>query len=98
MDRQRREYLDRMPITGERHPRLVLGQYIDRYNQQSAPDPAVAGMIPLTVPETGCLLAHPPPPGAAAYWLAWRRRHQARATWYRQRTWLARDTTIALVR
>ena len=60
--------------------------------------PADTGMIPLTVPEIGRLLAHPPPPGAAAYWLDWRRRHQARAAWYHQRTRLARDTEIALVR
>jgi hypothetical protein len=33
MDRQRRrEYLDRMLITGERHLRLVLSEYIDHYN------------------------------------------------------------------
>ena len=29
------------------------------------PPPADPGMIPLTVPETGRLLAHPPPPGAS---------------------------------
>jgi putative transposase len=28
----RRECLDRMPIAGERHRRLVLGEYIDHYN------------------------------------------------------------------
>ena len=28
----RRECLDRMLITGERHLRLVLGEYIDHYN------------------------------------------------------------------
>ena len=62
-------------------------------------------MIPLTVPETARLLAHPPPPGAAANWLAWRRRdwlawrrrHQALSAWYHQRTRLARHTTIAQV-
>jgi hypothetical protein len=59
--------------------------------------PADPGMIPLTVPETCRLLAHPPPPGAAGHWLDWRRRHQARAAWYHQRTRLARDTEIALV-
>jgi hypothetical protein len=32
----------------------------------------------------------------AAWWLDWRRRHQARARWYHQRTRLARDTAIAL--
>jgi putative transposase len=52
----RRECLDRMLTTGERHLRLVLGQYIDHYNlhrphralQQSPP----AGHL------------HPPAPGA----------------------------------
>ncbi len=28
----RRECLDRLLITGERHPRLVLGEYIDHFN------------------------------------------------------------------
>ena len=41
--------------------------------------PADPGMIPLTVPETGRLLGHPPPPGSAGHWLDWRRRHQARS-------------------
>ncbi len=59
------------------------------------PPPADPGMIPLTVPETGRLLSHPPPPGSAAHWLDWRRRHQARSGWHHQRTRLARDTQIA---
>ena len=54
------------------------------------PPPADLGMIPLTVPETGRLLSHPPPPGSAGHWLDWRRRHQARSRWYHQRTRLAR--------
>jgi len=61
------------------------------------PPPADPGMIPLTVPETGRLLAHPPPPQAATRWLDWRRRHQACSAWYHQRTRLARDE-IAQVR
>jgi SRSO17 transposase len=61
------------------------------------PRPAEFGMIPLTVPETGRLLARPPPPGSAGHWLDWRRRHQARSRWYHQRTRLARGTRIALV-
>jgi SRSO17 transposase len=61
------------------------------------PPPADPGMIPLTVPETGRLLSHPPPPSAAGRWLDWRRRHQARSAWYHQRTRLARDPEIALV-
>jgi SRSO17 transposase len=61
------------------------------------PPPADPGLIPLTVPETGRLLAHPPPPGAATHWLAWRRRHQAVSAWYHQRARLPRDAKIALV-
>jgi SRSO17 transposase len=60
------------------------------------PPPAEFGMIPLTVPETGRLLARPPPPGSAGHWLDWRRRHQARSRWYHQRTRLARKTGITL--
>jgi hypothetical protein len=59
--------------------------------------PADPGMIPLTVPEIGRLLARPPPPGAAGRWLNWRRRHQARSRWYHKRARLARDAEIALV-
>ncbi len=59
------------------------------------PPPADPAMIPLTVPETGRLLTHPPPPRAAGHWLNWRRRRQARSRWYHQRTRLTRE--IALV-
>src|SRR5207244_13551637 len=62
------------------------------------PPPANPGMIPLTVPETGRLLGHPPPPGSAGHWLDWRRRHQACSRWYHQRTRLARRLEITLVR
>jgi SRSO17 transposase len=62
------------------------------------PPPADPGMIPLTVPETGRLLTHPPPPRAAGHWLTWRRRHQARSRWYHQRTRLARDNEIIQVK
>jgi SRSO17 transposase len=54
------------------------------------PPPASPGMIPLTLAEIARLLAaqltRPAPPGHAAYWLTWRRRHQALARWYHQRT------------
>jgi hypothetical protein len=54
--------------------------------QKPPPDP---GMIPLTVPEIRRLLAalgaRPHPPGHAAHWLAWRRRHQARSRWFHKR-------------
>jgi hypothetical protein len=50
------------------------------------PPPADPGMIPLTVAEIARLLSHPSPPRHARYWLHWRRRHQALARWYHQRT------------
>src|SRR2546430_14924349 len=59
------------------------------------PPPAHPGMIPLTIPETGRLLAQPPPPQAAARWLTWRRRPQACSAWYHQRTWLAQGAQIS---
>src|SRR5207248_4084993 len=43
------------------------------------PPPANPGMIPLTIPETGRLLGHPPPRHSAARWLDWRCLHQARS-------------------
>jgi SRSO17 transposase len=63
--------------------------------QPPPPDP---GMIPLTVPEIRRLLAaalqRPDPPGHAARWLNWRRRHQARARWFHQRTRLNRENAL----
>ncbi len=65
------------------------------------PPPADPGMIPLTVPEIKRLLAAllltPAPPGHAAHWLDWRRRHQARSRWYHQRARLATDAVITQV-
>ena len=60
------------------------------------PPPADPGMIPLTVPEITRLLATTisRPPGHAEHWANWRRRHQARARWYHQRTRLTRDTEL----
>jgi len=80
----------------------------DRTNTQAPPPirpdqppPADPGMIPLTVPEITRLLTTQPdtpaPPGHAEHWANWRRRHQALARWYHQRTRLARDTAITLV-
>ena len=60
--------------------------------------PANAGLIPLTVREIQRLLAaalsRPQPPGHAARWLQWRRRHQARSRWFHQRARLARNYTL----
>ena len=72
----------------------------DRTNSQAPPParpdqppPAEPGMIPLTVPEIGRLLAalllQTRLPGHAAHWSGWRRRHQARSRWYHQRARLA---------
>jgi len=55
------------------------------------PPPADAGMVPLSIAEIARLLARAAPPGAAVRWLTFRRRHQARARWYHQRTRLARN-------
>ena len=59
------------------------------------PPPADPGMIPLTVPEIGRLLAalllQPSPPDHTAHWSSWRRRHQARSRWHHQRTRLATE-------
>ena len=68
-------------------------------DQPPPPDP---GLIPLTIPEIARLLAGRSlpsrPPGHATHWLNWRRRHQARSRWFHQRTRLARNTGITLVR
>jgi SRSO17 transposase len=65
------------------------------------PPPADPGQIPLTVPEIKHLLNaatfKPSPPSHAEHWSNWRRRHQARARWFHQRTRLAKDTTFAQV-
>jgi SRSO17 transposase len=60
--------------------------------------PADPGLIPLTVHEVKRLLAaalrRPQPPGHAARWLQWRRRHQARSRWFHQRARLARNYAL----
>ena len=78
----------------------------DRTSTQAPPPvrpdqrpPADPGMIPLTVPEiTRLLTTQPARPGHTEHWSTWRRCHQARSRWYHQRTRLARDPTITLVR
>jgi SRSO17 transposase len=78
----------------------------ERTDTQAAPPagpgdapPADPGLIPLTVREIRRLLAaeltRKKPPGHAARWLEWRRRHQARSRWFHKRARLER--TYALV-
>ena len=60
--------------------------------------PADPGLIPLTVREVKRLLtaalSRSEPPGHAARWLHWRRRHQARSRWFHKRARLARNYTL----
>ena len=67
-------------------------------NTPDQPPPPEPGLIPLTVPETRRLLARlqhrPTPPDHADHWSTWRRRHQARARWFHQRTRLNREYTL----
>ncbi|MEU7855037.1 hypothetical protein [Nonomuraea sp. NPDC049141] len=52
--------------------------------------PAEPGMIPLTVAEIerlfNAVTTRTPSRERTAHWSAWRRRHQARARWFHQRT------------
>jgi SRSO17 transposase len=61
--------------------------------------PADPGLVPLSVCEIRRLLAgalaRPKPPGHAAHWLWWRRRHQARSRWFHKRARLSRDYALA---
>ncbi len=63
-------------------------------DQAPPPDP---GKIPLTIPEIRRLLAatqRDHPPGHAAHWLHWRRRHQARSRWFHERARLNREYAL----
>ena len=84
---------------------VTAAQLRDRTDIQAAPPartgqspPADPGLIPLSVREIKRLPAaalHPErPPGHAARWLRWRRRHQARSRWFHQRARLARDYAL----
>ena len=84
---------------------VTAAQLRDRTGTQAPPPagpgtqpPADPGLIPLTVREVKRLLAaalhRPRPPGHAARWLEWRRRHQARSRWFHQRARLARDYAL----
>jgi SRSO17 transposase len=84
---------------------VTAAQLRERTGSQAPPPagpaqapPADAGLIPLTVREIQRLLdaalSKPLPPGHAARWLQWRRRHQARSRWFHQRARLARHYTL----
>jgi SRSO17 transposase len=84
---------------------VAAAQLRERTDTQAAPParpgddpPADPGLIPLSVREIRRLLAaeltRPKPPGHAARWLQWRRRHQARSRWFHQRARLARDYAL----
>ena len=84
---------------------VTAAQLRDRTDTQAAPParpdappPADPGLAPLTVREIKRLLAatlsRPQPPGHAARWLQWRRRHQARARWFHKRARLERNYTL----
>ena len=74
----------------------------DRTDTQAPPPagpdaapPADTGLVPLTVREIRGLLTdaltRPKPPGHAARWLQWRRRHQARSRWFHKHARLQRN-------
>jgi SRSO17 transposase len=84
---------------------VTAAQLRDRTDTQNPPPvrpdqppPADPGLIPLTVREIKRLLtaaiSRPEPPGLAARWLNWRRRHQARSRWYHQRARLGRNYSL----
>jgi SRSO17 transposase len=84
---------------------VTAAQLRDRTDAQAPPPagpddkpPADPGLIPLSVPEVKRLLAaalcRPEPPGHAARWLRWRRRHQARSRWFHKRARLARNYAL----
>jgi SRSO17 transposase len=77
----------------------------DRTGSQAPPPagpdaapPADPGLIPLTVREIRKLLAsalaRPEPPGHAARWLHWRRRHQARSRWFHKNARMQRNYAL----
>jgi SRSO17 transposase len=84
---------------------VTAAQLRERTDAQAPPPagpddkpPADPGLIPLTAHEVKRLLAaalrRPGPPGHAARWLHWRRRHQARSRWFHKRTRLARNYAL----
>jgi SRSO17 transposase len=81
----------------------LLGDRTDtRVEHPTSPDqspPADCGLVPLSVPAIGRLLASHPPyrEDHAVHWDEFRRQHQARAGWYHQRARLARSYEMSQV-
>ena len=84
---------------------VTAAQLRERTDTQAPPPdspvgkpPADPGLVPLSVHEIKRLLAatlcYPEPPGHAARWLHWRRRHQARSRWFHKRARLARNYAL----
>jgi hypothetical protein len=68
-------------------------------NTPAQQPPSEPGMIPLSIPETARPLAtiwqQPKPTDHDTHRRNWRRRHQARARWFHQRTRLNRQYSLA---
>ena len=84
---------------------VTAAQLRDRTGAEAPPParpddkpPVDPGLVPLSVYEIKRLLAaalsRPEPPGHAARWLQWRRRHQARSRWFHKRARLARNYAL----
>ena len=84
---------------------VTAAQLRDRTGAEAPPParpddkpPADPGLVPLSVYEIKRLpaaaLSRPEPPGHAARWLQWRRRHQARSRWFHKRARLARNYAL----
>jgi hypothetical protein len=84
---------------------VTAAQLRPRGDTQSTPPrspderpPADPGLVPITVPEVRRLLAAASrritAPEHVTHWQLWRRRHQARARWFHQRTRLSREYAL----
>ncbi len=75
-------------------PRITTSSPTQRHGKHRRRTPE---KIPLTIPEIRRLVAATQrnhPPGHAARWLHWRRRHQARSRWFHKRARLNREYAL----